>query len=180
MEIHNGIRVGATTLWETIAIEYEISKPGNPGVVFHELNHYWCGNAKGFWDVPDDLDWLNEGLASFLPIAMARSNWLDLADSEFDHVMRHWGTAYPVFNADTPVGRDYKATRGVERNFHYAKSFKILYLIHGALGPEGLEGVALRLASPRAIHIRPLRGFNDSDSDDDTLPDGVETASGLD
>lgn len=109
-----------------IFMEYGISRVGSPGLVFHEVGHYF------FFRIP----WLNEGIVSFAPLAMAHDGFLTLSKPENDSIWNHWGFRRQDFKEDPPVVQDFRDTRPDLFLFWYTKNLRIQFLIHKELGFE--------------------------------------------
>lgn len=139
LEMLNGIHVGGTNLWDNINIEYQISEVGNPGVLFHELNHYWFNTNEKYWAPSGDFVWLAEGVCSFLPIAMVKSGHLTITDDAYAYIMKHWGLNYPDYEKDLPVLHDFRNDKDAKRNFFYAKTFKLQYILFNTLGADNYQ-----------------------------------------
>ncbi len=137
-EVHyNGFRVGGTNLGDKIELEYGISEIGKPGLLFHELGHFWFGFTNGYWSPSEEINWLVEGIVSFLPIAMADSGFLRLSESEYSEIRAHWGFVGHRAVSDRPVNQDFRYDVKAEfSGFFYIKTFKVQYLIYRELGPE--------------------------------------------
>ena len=138
-EVHyNGFRVGGTNLGDKVELEYGISEIGKPGLLFHELGHFWYGFTSGYWSPSEEMNWLVEGIVSFLPIAMADAGFLRLSEGEYSEILAHWGFVGHRAVSDRPVNQDFRYdVKGEFSGFFYIKTFKVQYLIYRELGPEG-------------------------------------------
>ncbi|MBN1410667.1 MAG: hypothetical protein JW969_07465 [Spirochaetales bacterium] len=123
----NGVRIGGFNLWDRIEVEYGISPIGNPGLIFHETGHFWFGS---------DLHWMDEGLVSFLPVAMMEAGFLELDEKEANEVKRHWGFWFNDNKKDKPLSKDFRGQDEGDRQLYYSKTFKLQYIIYKELGPE--------------------------------------------
>jgi hypothetical protein len=137
-EVHyRGFRVGGTNLGDRVELEYGISEIGKPGLLFHELGHFWYGYTNGYWTPSKELNWLIEGIVSFLPVAMADSGFLQLTESEYRAILDHWGFIGHRAEKDKPVNHDFRYdVKGEFSGFFYIKTFKVQHLIYRELGAE--------------------------------------------
>ena len=135
---YNGFRVGGTNLGDKVELEYGLTEVGKPGLLLHELGHFWFGFTSGYWSPSEEMNWLVEGIVSFLPIAMADSGFLRLSENEYNEILTHWGFVGHKAVSDRPVNQDFRFTvKGEFSGFFYIKTFKVQYLIYRELGPEG-------------------------------------------
>ncbi len=145
---YKGFRVGGTNLGDKVELEYGISEVGKPGLLFHELGHFWFGMTNGYWSPSEETNWLVEGIVSFLPIAMADSGFLRLSEDEYREILAHWGLIGHQPEFDQPVNRDFRySTMGEFSGFFYIKTFKVQYLIYRELGAEGYRRFLRKLLS---------------------------------
>ncbi len=125
-----------------IFVEYGIASVSRPALLFHEVGHFW------FYTNP----WLNEGIASFLPIACANDRVLHLQQAELNSIWRHWGIHDGPNDADRPTESDFRKDGGNSFLLWYNKTFKIQYIIFTELGAEGYKKfVAAVAAHPATV-----------------------------
>ena len=119
----NGTRVGGYNTWNEVALEYGLSKVNNPGLLFHELGHYW------FWN--GNIKWLYEGMVSFLPLAMIDAGVLELSVDEYNAILSHWGFFKDSLIDSPSVGKDFRTT---DFTIYYMKTFRVQFLLFQELG----------------------------------------------
>ncbi len=79
-----GRRVGGVNLGREVRVEYGLTPIGRPALLYHELAHYYFGGRPG-------LEWLAEGIVSFLPIVLSEARFLPPGIAERQGIYRHWG-----------------------------------------------------------------------------------------
>jgi hypothetical protein len=130
------VRIGGVHYPERVEIEYQKAPVGKPALLLHELGHYWFGYR--FQHGNQELNWLTEGVVSFLPYALQCAGLLALTEQELGFLLQHWG-----FYSDWSVKNDYPLA--VDKRFtgpksfqdlFYIKSFHIQYLLYLELGAD--------------------------------------------
>lgn len=122
----NGVRIGGYNWGTEVVVESALSTPENPALLWHELGHFYFDSR---------LQWMSEGIVSYLPLFMADSGVLELTAPTRRTVMNYWGL-FTLQGADRPVN-DYPYTQGADaRGFYYAKTAKVQYILHKELGSE--------------------------------------------
>jgi hypothetical protein len=124
-----------------IFIEYSLAGVGNPAVICHELTHFWFADRSPLTHVakdPHGVPWLNEGVASMLPLVAAQEGTLHLDAGEIAAIRRHWGFNN-IPKVDAPVGEDLRPRGQPWLAVFYGKTFKTQYLIHEELGRDGYQ-----------------------------------------
>ncbi|NMC62208.1 MAG: hypothetical protein GYA55_03485 [SAR324 cluster bacterium] len=112
-----------------IRINYKESIVGSPGLLIHELNHFWFR----YDTAPKCQNWLIEGIVSYLPIAMREKGTLPDTTEYRDIINRYWG-----FNWVPTEDRKITALCPFDeskRSGVYLMSYRLQFLIHKILGP---------------------------------------------
>ncbi len=101
----------------------------SPALLFHELGHLWFGLAGG------SVEWFDQGVVSYLAIALHEHGLLRLSPQELRNVRSAWSWAQTDW-ADDFALREFAPGRKSSRVL-YDKSFKVQYLLHRELGRAG-------------------------------------------
>ncbi len=104
------------------------SDKNSPALLFHELGHFWYGYAPGY----TKIEWLVEGIVSFLPMAMHEKGILAMTGEERGDLINGW-----MFRTVIPEKED-RPLSVFDKDYYYryAKSYKIQYLIYSELGRD--------------------------------------------
>jgi hypothetical protein len=86
---------------------------------------------------------MDEGLASFLPVAMVEQGFLSLKPFELEEVKRHWGYRYNTYKRDIILENDFRGKDEQDRQLYYSKTFKLQYLLYKELGPENYRKLVI-------------------------------------
>ena len=113
-----------------VYLPYSSSDIGQPSVLFHEINHYWFGYQSS----PICLEWLEEGIASYIPLAMMKKGLLPDIPAYHEQIERWWGL-WSILDRTLPDVPLCPFNEN-KRNRLYGKSFKLQHLIYTVLGPR--------------------------------------------
>ena len=132
-----------------ILVEYGLAGLGTPALVLHELGHFY------FYDLPDgETAWLTEGIASFLPLAVAAAGELQLVADEAVAIASHWGagSTAPAATADLPLGTDFRFSHPNRFGLWYEKTFKVQLILYAELGADGYRQLLRAVLADRTVH----------------------------
>jgi len=117
------------------------SEKNAPALLYHELGHFWYGYAPGH----TQIEWLVEGIVSFLPMAMHEAGMLPMTGEEHGDMISGW-----MFRTTIPEKEDRPlSVFDTTYYYRYAKSYKIQYLIYSELGREKYRGFLLSILTER-------------------------------
>lgn len=133
-----------------IYLPYSSSAIGNPSVLFHEIGHYWFG----YQGRPKCQDWLAEGIASFLPVALRHNGLLSDTLPYHEEIERWWGLWWLPSSdvADVPLCPFSESLR----NRLYAKSFKLQHIMYLTLGAQRYQSFLKALVRRRPLNNKAV------------------------
>jgi hypothetical protein len=127
----SGEQVGGYNRGEEIDLQYDLVKQGNPGLLYHELNHAWFLS----WGQME-IEWFIEGICSFLPVAIRDSGLLSDEYVSRENIFANWNLKSDVSSIeDEPLSMDFRYEKD-KFGFFYTKSFRVQYIIYKELGTE--------------------------------------------
>ena len=127
----SGEWVGGYNRGEEIDIQYNLSQPGNPGLLYHEINHSWF---LSWGEV--GIEWFIEGICSFLPVSIGDSGFLSDKYVRRDNIFTQWGFHSDLSSVeDEPLCMDFRYEKD-KFGFFYHKTFRVQYIIYKELGTE--------------------------------------------
>ncbi len=100
----------------------------NPALLFHEIAHFWLY----YYGSNTNEDWLIEGMASFVPVALREKGLLPDTDKYHGSIDRWWGLYWKLSDSIQDVPLYPFAER--MRSLVYTKSYRLQYLIYYTLG----------------------------------------------
>lgn len=153
-EVYDGVghRMGGLNKGSYIELEYGSNPVDKLPLLFHEIGHSWFA----FLGVDEELEWLTEGIVSFLPIALIDGGFL--TGRKGDRAIFWNGYIRDLLPGDPPLEKDLRK-KGVpaEINYFYGKAFKIQKLLYKELGNK--KYLALVKEVFNASRIEGLEGF---------------------
>jgi len=121
--------VGGYNDMETVHLEYRLTPKGNPALLFHEIGHFW------FVGAPEEIQWMAEGIVSFLPVALVDEGYLSDEVCTVKRIYQHWGLNMQLPSDDPPLIKDFR-DQGDKFGLFYVKSFRVQYIIYKEIGKE--------------------------------------------
>ncbi|XDD50302.1 hypothetical protein AB3N59_00300 [Leptospira sp. WS92.C1] len=119
-----------------IFMEPDLSPPGFPALLFHELGHFYFS----------DIAWLSEGLVSFLPFVLYKENKIKLSKEELISMAEEWNSEEGLQGRkDLPLDPDFREKLPLSTPVFYNKAFKIQYILYKELGSEGYRDFVKKL-----------------------------------
>ncbi|WP_394854555.1 gluzincin family metallopeptidase [Leptospira ellisii] len=119
-----------------IFMEPDLSPPGYPALLFHELGHFYFS----------DLPWLSEGLVSFLPFVLYKEKKIQLSKEELVSIAEEWSTEEGLQGGkDFPLDPDFREKHPASTPTFYNKALKIQYILYKELGPSGYREFVRKL-----------------------------------
>ena len=116
-----------------IFMEFRLARGSDAALVLHELSHFsFKDPGAALLDKgrpPHGIPWFNEGVASALPLAVAKAGLFALTRDEERAICDHWGKGrITPPEVDTPVERDLRHEGKIGP--FYAKTFKVQLIVH--------------------------------------------------
>lgn len=133
-----GIMAGYENINSSMARDYLGRE--NAALLFHEVGHLWFGAYAGAGR------WMDEGVVSFLPLALREGGLLALSDEDRIQIEDNWGLHGTETRLDLPLASLTRPPAYTDEwEALYVRSFKIQYLLFRELGGCGPYLAFLRL-----------------------------------
>ncbi len=129
----SGQPIGGSNYGDRIEITYSLSEPGKPALLYHELGHYWFGSSNN----DSSVNWLYEGIVSYLPLALKAANLLSIDETTMYWIEAHWQDSG---DKDAPLELDIRSDpKDASFALFYAKSYRVQKLLYYYLGAAGYK-----------------------------------------